>query len=148
MNLHSLKNTKGAKRRRVRVGRGEGSGRGKTSGKGHKGQMARKGHKRKVGFEGGQMRLLRRIPKRGFNNPVRKDYIGINVGRLSVFDSGTEITSAVLKAKGLASGNAFGIKILGQGDLDKKLVVKVAAFTASAREKIESAGGSCEVVRD
>jgi large subunit ribosomal protein L15 len=108
--------------------------------------MARKGHKRKPGFEGGQMRLVRRIPKRGFQNPRRKDYIAVNVGDLARFEDGTEVTSAMLKACGLANGSAFGIKVLGQGELKKKLTVKVEAFSQSAREKIESAGGVCEVV--
>ena len=146
MNLHTMTNSKGAKHRRSRVGRGMGSGSGKTCGKGHKGQMARKGNKHKPGFEGGQMRLIRRVPKRGFTNPCEKVFIPVNVGEMGRFDDGFEVTEAVLRASGLATGRADGIKILGRGALDKKLVVKVRAFSESARAKIEAAGGSCEVV--
>lgn len=146
MDLHSLHNTRGARHKRIRVGRGMGSGKGKTCGRGHKGQMARKGHKHKPGFEGGQMRLVRRLPKRGFHNPTHKVYMPVNVSDLSRFDEGTEVTSSVLKAGGLAKGAADGIKILGFGELDKKLIVKVQAFSPSARTKIEAAGGVCEVV--
>ncbi len=146
MKLHSLENVRGAKSRRIRVGRGEGSGKGKTCGKGHKGQMARKGNKHKPGFEGGQMRLVRRIPKRGFKNPAARDYLHVNVCDLCRFEEGSEVTSSVLKACGLARGRFDGIKILGRGDVDRKLVVKASAFSASAREKIEAAGGACEVV--
>jgi large subunit ribosomal protein L15 len=110
--------------------------------------MARKGHKRKPGFEGGQMRLVRRIPKRGFTNPRRKEFLAVNVGELSRFDEGTEVTSAVLRKAGLAGGRAFGIKVLGRGELNKKLTVKVPAFSECARAKIEAAGGVCEVVKD
>lgn len=145
MDLSSLKNTKGARHRRIRVGRGMGSGKGKTSGKGHKGQMARKGGKRKPGFEGGQMPLIRRIPKRGFTNPTRTAYLSVNVGELARFEAGTEVTEATLRACGLAKGRADGIKILGRGELDKKLTVKVGGFSATARTKIEAAGGTCEV---
>ena len=148
MELHTLRNTQGAKSRKSRVGRGMGSGNGKTCGKGHKGQMARKGHKHKAGFEGGQMRLVRRLPKRGFKNFTRKVYIPVNVGQLDCFDEGTEVTSLMLREKGLARGRSNGIKILGQGELDKKLTVKVACFSATARKKIESAGGACESVNE
>ena len=148
MNLHSLKNVRGARKSRNRVGRGMGSGNGKTCGKGHKGQMARKGHKHKIGFEGGQMPLVRRVPKRGFNNPTRKTFIAVNVGDLDRFDEGAEVTSELLKSSGLANGRATGIKILGDGELKKKLVVKAGAFSAGAKAKIEAAGGSCEVVTD
>jgi large subunit ribosomal protein L15 len=147
MNLHSLTNTPGATRPRKRVGRGQGSGTGKTCGAGHKGQMARKGGKHKAGFEGGQMRIVRRIPKRGFTNPARIQYHGVNVGSLSCFDAGTEVTSALIREKGLANGPADGIKILGRGELDKKLTVKVHAFSKSGRDKIEAAGGTCEVAK-
>jgi large subunit ribosomal protein L15 len=122
-----------------------GSGTGKTCGKGHKGQMARKGHKRKPGFEGGQMRLVRRIPKRGFNNPTRKEYTPVNVGVLDCFDEGTEITQALLLKSGLAKSVKTGVKILGQGELTKKLAVKVQAYSETAKTKIEAAGGTCEV---
>jgi len=120
-----------------------GSGTGKTCGKGHKGQMARKGNKHKAGFEGGQMRLIRRLPKRGFTNPARTEYIGINVSALNVFDAGSEVTPETLKAAGLANGKCDGIKILGVGELDRKLTVTAHAFSASARSKIEAAGGTC-----
>lgn len=146
MNLHSLTNTEGARHRRKRVGRGMASGLGKTSGKGHKGQMARKGNKHKLGFEGGQMPLIRRLPKRGFNNPTRKTFLGVNLCSLDRFEDGSEVTADVLRAAGLANGACDGIKILGRGEISKKLTVKVQAFSASAKEKIEAAGGACEVV--
>jgi large subunit ribosomal protein L15 len=145
MDLHSLSNTKGARSSRIRVGRGLGS-KGKTCGKGHKGQMARKGNKHKPGFEGGQMPLIRRLPKRGFNNPARRELLPVNVGDLELFDNGTEVTMAVIRENGLANGVADGIKILGRGELNKKLTVKASSFSASAKAKIEAAGGSCEVV--
>ncbi|MEI6563348.1 MAG: 50S ribosomal protein L15 [bacterium] len=146
MNLHSLKNTAGARTTRKRLGRGMSSGLGKTSGRGHKGQYARSGHKHKLGFEGGQMRLIRRIPKRGFTNISRKEYLPVNVGMLSMFDAGTEVTPELMRASGLANGVADGIKILGNGNLSKKLVVKANAFSAGAKSKIEGAGGICEIV--
>jgi len=146
MNLHSLENTKGARHRRKRLGRGMASGLGKTSGKGHKGQMARKGNKHKLGFEGGQMPLIRRLPKRAFKNPTRKELLPVNLCSLDRFEDGTEVTGDVLRAAGLANGAFDGIKILGRGEISKKLTVKVAAFSASAKEKIEAAGGACEVV--
>ena len=146
MNLHSLTNTEGARHRRKRVGRGPASGLGKTSGKGHKGQMARKGGKHKLAFEGGQMPLIRRLPKRGFKNPCRKEFIAVNLCALERFEDGAEITRDVLRAAGLANGAFDGIKILGRGEISKKLTVKVQAFSATAKEKIEAAGGACEVV--
>ena len=146
MKLHSLSNVSGAKKRKLRVGRGRASGKGKTCGRGHKGQMSRKGHKRKPGFEGGQMRLVRRIPKRGFKNPSRKRLLPVNVATLDRFDEGTEVTSALLRSLGLARGDSNGVKILGYGDLHKKLVVKVEAFSSSAKAKIEAAGGVCVVI--
>ena len=146
MNLHSLKNTTGAKSTRKRLGRGVGSGLGKTSGRGHKGQFARSGHKHKLGFEGGQMRLIRRIPKRGFTNISRKEFLPVNVATLNIFEVGTEVTPELMKAKGLANGLADGIKILGNGAITKKLVVKAHAFSAEAKAKIEAAGGACEIV--
>ena len=146
MNLHSLTNTEGARHRRKRLGRGMASGLGKTSGKGHKGQMARKGNKHKLAFEGGQMPLIRRIPKRGFKNPCRKEYIGVNLCNLDCFEDGAEVTIEALKGAGLANGQYDGIKVLGRGEISKKLTVKANAFSASAREKIEAAGGACEVV--
>jgi len=123
-----------------------GSGKGKTCGRGHKGQMARKGHKHKSGFEGGQMKLIRRIPKRGFKSLNLIGYLAVNVGDLSCFDEGTEVTDAVLRASGLARGVYNGVKLLGGGEINKKLTVKVQAFSASAKAKIEAAGGVCEVV--
>jgi large subunit ribosomal protein L15 len=145
MNLHSLTNTPGARHRRMRVGRGDGSGKGGTSGRGHKGQGARKGHKNKRGFEGGQMPLIRRIPKRGFKNPCAVILRPVNVRSLNCFDDGTEVTEKLLCDSGLAHGGD-GVKILGKGDLEKKLTVKVTAFSAGARSKIEAAGGTCETV--
>lgn len=146
MNLHSLTKTPGSKHRRKRVGRGESSGWGRTSGRGNKGQMSRSGHHHKPAFEGGQMRLIRRIPKRGFSsrNPVL--YVPVNVCDLETFPDGAEVTFQALRQAGLAKGAAAGVKILGTGDLKKKLVVKVQAYSASARAKIEAAGGTCEVV--
>ena len=144
MDLHSLSKTPGARRRSKRLGRGPASGKGKTSGKGHKGQMARKGHKRKIAFEGGQMPLIRRLPKRGFKNPMRKELLGINVGALERFADGDVVDSAALQKAGLANGPCDGIKILGRGDLGRKLTVKATAFSAAAKTKIEAAGGTCE----
>lgn len=146
MNLHSLKNTAGAKSSRKRLGRGMASGLGKTSGRGHKGQYARSGHKHKLGFEGGQMRLIRRIPKRGFTNISRREYLPVNVAALNVFEAGAEVTPDAIKARGLANGVADGIKILGKGAITTKLTVKAHAFSAEAKTKIEAAGGTCEVV--
>lgn len=148
MDLHSLTNTPGSRKRRIRVGRGRASGKGKTCGRGHKGQKSRKGHTHRPGFEGGQMPLIRRLPKKGFNNRGRKVYLPVNVGDLARFDGDIEVTSELLRSAGLAKGRAHGIKILGYGELDKKLVVKVHAFSSGAKAKIEAAGGSCEVVAD
>ena len=148
MNLHSLTTTDGATHRRSRVGRGMGSGNGKTCGKGHKGQMARKGNKHKAGFEGGQMRLVRRVPKHGFHNFTRKTRLGVNVGDLERFDNGAEVTTDDLRAIGLVNGPADIIKILGGGELTKKLSVKATAFSETGKAKIEAAGGSCEVIAD
>lgn len=147
MNLHSLTSTAGARRKKKRLGKGRGSGTGKTSGKGHKGQMARSGHKRKPAFEGGQMPLIRRIPKRGFHNCNRKTLLPVNVGALARFDAGSEITIDVLRKAGLANGPCDGIKILGVGQVDRNLTVKAHAFSSSAQSKIEAAGGSCEVIK-
>ncbi|NLL82734.1 MAG: 50S ribosomal protein L15 [Lentisphaerae bacterium] len=142
MDLSSLKNTPGARKSPKRVGRGPGSGMGKTSGRGHKGQMARKGHKHKVGFEGGQMPLMRRIPKRGFKNPNRVPWQPINVAVLNRFDEGSEVTPVDLLQAGLIRINGGGVKILGNGNLEKKLTVRADAFSESARAKIEAAGGT------
>ncbi|MEI6515291.1 MAG: 50S ribosomal protein L15 [bacterium] len=146
MKLHSLKNTVGARKTRKRLGRGTGSGLGKTSGRGHKGQYARSGHKHKLGFEGGQMRLIRRIPKRGFKNISRKEFQAVNVGQLNVFAAGSVVTPDVLKQNGLANGVSDGIKILAKGAVDRKLTVRANAFSAGAKAKIEAAGGTCETL--
>ncbi|MBP7059851.1 MAG: 50S ribosomal protein L15 [Lachnospiraceae bacterium] len=128
-----------------RRGRGHGSGNGKTAGKGHKGQKARSGSPR-PGFEGGQMPLIRRIPKRGFTNRNTKVIVSINVSVLDRFEDGTVIDSELLKNTGIVKNARDGIKILGNGEITKKLQVKANAFSASAKEKIEAAGGSCEVI--
>jgi len=146
MDLSSLKNTPGARKTRKRVGRGRASGMGKTSTRGHKGQQARKGHKVKLGFEGGQMPLVRRLPKRGFKNPNRVVYCPVNVCDLDRFDNGTEVTLDLLRQNGLFANKFDGVKILGSGELTKKLTVKVNGVSASAKAKIEAAGGSVEVV--
>lgn len=147
MNLHSLQNVKGARRGKKRLGRGHGSGRGKTSGKGHKGQMARSGHKRKEGFEGGQMPFFRTVPKRGFKNHNRKVYAPVNLVFLDkVFEDGADVSVEAMREAGLANGDFFaGIKVLGDGELNKKLNVTAHKFSASAKTAIESAGGSCTV---
>jgi len=146
MNLHSLQPAAGSKHRTKRLGRGRASGKGKTSGRGHKGQMSRTGSVHKPLFEGGQMPLVRKLPKRGFNNFTRKTILPVNVEALSVFDDGAEVTVEALREKGLVNGRFDGVKILGEGSLEKKLTVKVSAYSASAKEKIEAAGGSCETV--
>ena len=146
MDLSSLKNTPGARKTRKRVGRGRASGMGKTSGRGHKGQYARTGRKSKLGFEGGQMPLIRRLPKRGFKNPNRVVYCPINVCDLERFDDGAEITLDVLRKARMFSNKFDGVKILGQGDLTKKLTLKVNGVSASAKAKIEALGGTVEVV--
>lgn len=146
MDLSSLKNTAGARKTRKRVGRGRASGLGKTSTRGHKGQQARKGHKVKLGFEGGQMPMMRRLPKRGFTNPTRVEYAPVNVSDLEQFDNGTEITPETLKAYGFFANKFDGVKLLGKGELTKKLVVKVNGVSASAKAKVEAAGGSVEIV--
>ena len=148
MNLHSLQNVKGARHRKKRLGRGHGSGLGKTSGKGHKGQMARSGHKRKEGFEGGQMPFYRLVPKRGFKNPNRKVFAPVNLTLLEThFEDGADVTPETMLSAGLANGSEFaGIKILGDGELTKKLTVTADKFSASARAKIEEKGGSCILV--
>ncbi len=147
MELHEMTNVPGARVRRKRVGRGMGSGLGKTCGSGHKGQMARKGHKRKAGFEGGQMPLTRRVPKRGFSNPAECRFTPVNVGALDAFADDTDVTPEVMVGAGLAKQVKDGIKVLGQGDLSKKLRVSATAFSASARAKIETAGGTCTLVK-
>ena len=129
-----------------RKGRGIGTGNGKTGGRGHKGQKARSGGGVRVGFEGGQMPLARRIPKRGYNNMFAKPLEAVNVSALEVFEDGAVVDANVLLAKGILSKCQYGVKILGNGELTKKLTVKAAAFSASAKEKIEAVGGKAEVV--
>ena len=147
MRLHDLKPRPGAKHRRKRLGQGESSGHGKTSGRGGKGQTARSGSSIRIGFEGGQMPLIRRIPKRGFNNTrFGTRYIAVNVGELERFDNGVRVDETALRSAGLANGRASGVKILGEGELSKKLVVSVSAFSVSARAKIEARGGTCEII--
>ena len=147
MRLHNLKPRPGAKHRTKRLGQGESSGRGKTAGRGGKGQTARSGSSIRIGFEGGQMPLIRRIPKRGFNNTefatVR---IPVNVGELNQFEDGARVDETALRSVGLANGPGDGIKILGAGELTKKLVVVVSAISASAKTKIEAKGGSVELI--
>ncbi|MCM1468069.1 MAG: 50S ribosomal protein L15 [Alistipes sp.] len=146
MNLSNLKPAAGSVQSdNFRRGRGHGSGNGKTAGKGHKGQKARSGAPR-PGFEGGQMPLYRRIPKRGFTNRNYKEIIGINVSALERFENGADVTVDTLMEVGIVSNPKDGVKILGNGKLTKKLTVKANAFSASAKEKIEAAGGSCEVI--
>lgn len=146
MNLSELKPADGAKHsNEFRRGRGHGSGNGKTAGKGHKGQKARSGAPR-PGFEGGQLPLYRRLPKRGFTNINSKDIVGIGVDRLNVFEDGAEVTVAALIEKGIVSNPKDGVKILGNGELTKKLDVKVNAYSASAITKIQAAGGKAEVI--
>ena len=147
MRLHTLKPRPGAKHRRKRLGQGESSGHGKTSGRGGKGQTARSGSSIRIGFEGGQMPLIRRIPKRGFNNTRHGTYyIPVNVESLNAFDNGARVDEAALRDRGLAKGRGDGIKILGDGEVTKKLSVSAHAFSAAARTKIEAKGGTCEVV--
>ena len=145
MNLSELRPAEGSKHSdNFRRGRGHGSGNGKTAGKGHKGQKARSGAPR-PGFEGGQMPLYRRIPKRGFTCRNHKEIVAINVSALERFENGTEVTIAALVESGLVSNPKDGVKILGNGELTKKLNVKVNSFSAAAKEKIEALGGTCEV---
>ena len=147
MRLHNLKPRPGSKHRRKRLGQGESSGHGKTSGRGGKGQTARSGSSIRIGFEGGQMPLIRRIPKRGFNNAeFATVYIPVNVGELNEFEDGARVDETALHSVGLANGPGDGIKILGSGDLTKKLVVVVSAISASAKTKIEAKGGSVELI--
>ena len=147
MRLHDLKPRPGSKHRRKRLGQGESSGRGKTAGRGGKGQSARSGSSIRPGFEGGQMPLIRRIPKRGFNNARHTiEYIPVNLESLNQFEDGATVDELALRNIGLANGPVKRIKILGSGDLSKKLKVTAHAFSASAKAKIEKLGGSCEVI--
>lgn len=147
MGLHSLKPAKGSVRNRKRVGRGPGSGLGKTSGRGEKGQKSRSGYARKIGFEGGQMPLHRRVPKRGFTNePFRKRYAYVNLGSLESFDAGAVVTPEVLLEKGLIKTLREDVKVLGKGELTKALTVKAHKFSAHASERIAGAGGTVEII--
>ena len=146
MKLHELKKPEGSTHKEKRVGRGTGSGWGTTAGRGMNGQNSRSGGGVRLGFEGGQMPLYRRTPKRGFTNHWRKDYIGINVDALNAFEDGATVTVEMLYEAGLAKGSAYGVKILGGGDLKKKLTVQANKFTNSALEKIAEAGGKAEVI--
>ena len=146
MNLHDLKPADGARKKEVRVGRGTGSGRGKTSCRGHKGQKARSGGGVRPGFEGGQMPIYRRLPKRGFKNIWANVYAEVNVETLNRFDDGAEIDAVALIESGILKNVHDGIRILGNGELTKKLTVKAQGFTKSAVQKIEAAGGKAEVI--
>jgi large subunit ribosomal protein L15 len=146
MTLDELKPAAGSNRKRKRVGRGDGSGHGKTSCRGHKGQGARSGGGTKPGFEGGQMPLQRRLPKRGFHNPFRIDMAVVNLTQLETFASGAEVTPETLSAQGLVRGKNLRVKILGDGSLSKPLTVKAHGFSATAKAKIEASGGKAELI--
>ncbi|MBQ1300861.1 MAG: 50S ribosomal protein L15 [Erysipelotrichaceae bacterium] len=146
MKLHELKPVDGARKDGFRLGRGHGSGNGKTSGKGNKGQKARSGGMGKLGFEGGQTPLARRLPKRGFTNFTRKEYAIINLSQLNNFEDGAEVNPMILKELGLVKNLKDGLKVLGEGELTKKLNVKAHKFSQSAVELIEKAGGKAEVI--
>ncbi|CUL46159.1 50S ribosomal protein L15 [Listeria monocytogenes] len=146
MKLHELKPSEGSRKERNRVGRGTGSGNGKTSGRGHKGQKARSGGGVRLGFEGGQLPLFRRIPKRGFTNINRKEFAIVNLDVLNRFEDGTEVTPELLVETGIIRNEKSGIKILSNGNIEKKLTVKANKFSAAAKEAIEAAGGKIEVI--
>ena len=146
MNLHDLSPAEGSVKSNYRKGRGHGSGNGKTAGRGHKGQKARSGGGVRVGFEGGQMPLARRIPKRGFNNIFAQPLTGVNVAVLDRFEDGAVVDAQALLVAGVVSKCKYGVIFLGNGEVTKKLTVKAAAFSATAKEKIEAAGGKAEVV--
>ncbi|RGR85109.1 50S ribosomal protein L15 [Heyndrickxia coagulans] len=146
MKLHELKPAEGSRKKRNRVGRGIGSGNGKTAGKGHKGQNARSGGGVRLGFEGGQTPLFRRLPKRGFTNINRKEYAIVNLDVLNRFEDGTEVTPALLLETGVISKEKSGVKVLANGKLKKKLTVKAHKFSSAAKEAIEAAGGTAEVI--
>ena len=146
MELHELAPVLGSTHVAKRKGRGTASGNGKTGGRGYKGQKARSGGKVRIGFEGGQMPLARRIPKRGFNNIYAKPYTAVNIAALNAFEDGDTVDADVLTEKGIIRDCKYGLKVIANGTLTKKLTVKAAAFSASAKEKIEQAGGKAEVV--
>ncbi|MEA5015161.1 MAG: 50S ribosomal protein L15 [Candidatus Limiplasma sp.] len=145
MKLHELGPAAGSTTAPKRLGRGVGSGLGKTSGKGHKGAKARSGGGKRPGFEGGQMPLYRRVPKKGFTNIFRTEYATVNVGQLEIFDNGATVTVETLKEAGLVKKTLAGVKILGNGDLTKKITVQAAKFSQTAQQKIEALGGKAEV---
>lgn len=146
MKLNELSPAPGSNHKAFRVGRGHGSGNGKTAGKGHKGQKARAGHGMRPGFEGGQMPLQRRIPKRGFNNIFAKEVVSINVGSLNCFEDGAEVDVKALMEVGVLKKSGDALKVLANGEVTKKLTVKANAFSEAAKAKIEAAGGKAEVV--
>ncbi len=146
MKLHEIQAPPGANKRTKRVGRGPGSGHGKTSTRGHKGQKARSGGGVRPGFEGGQMPLQRRLPKRGFTNIFKKEYAIVNIQDLNIFDDGTEVTIELLQDVGMIKGVKDGVKILGNGELEKQLTVKAHRFSKQAEEKISARGGKAEVI--
>ena len=146
MKLHELSPAPGSVKDVKRIGRGHGSGNGKTAGKGHKGQKARAGRGIRAGFEGGQMPLHRRIPKRGFNNIFATPYVAINVAALNRFEDGAVVNTEALLNAGIINKAPYGVKILGNGNIEKKLTVQVAAYSESAKAKIEAAGGKAEVI--
>jgi large subunit ribosomal protein L15 len=147
MELSNLKPKKGARHAKKRVGRGPGSGHGKTSSRGEKGQKSRSGYSRQIGFEGGQMPLHRRLPKRGFTNIFKKDYAVVNLADLERFDNGATVDEAALRQAGLVKGRNDGIKVLGNGKLSKKLTVSATKFSATAKEAIEAAGGTIQEIQ-
>lgn len=146
MRLHNLKPSPGSRTSPTRIGRGIGSGKGKTSGRGQKGQKARSGGGVRRGFEGGQMPLFQRLPKRGFHNRFRKEWIEVNVQALNRFEAGTVVTPQLMIETGMIKSLKSGVKVLGKGELEKNLTVKAHSFSAQAREKIETAGGQVEVI--
>ena len=146
MKLHDLKPAEGATTAQKRLGRGIGSGLGKTSGKGHKGAKARSGGGKRPGFEGGQMPLTMRLPKRGFTNIFRKEYVAVNIDRLEMFEDGAVVTPVTLIEYGIIKNVQDGVKILGNGEITKKLTVQANKFSESAKQKIEAAGGKAEVI--
>ena len=146
MKMHELAPAFGSTKEAKRIGRGHGSGNGKTAGKGHKGQKARAGHGMRPGFEGGQMPLQRRVPKRGFNNNFAEEWVAINLSALEVFEDGATVDATALADKGIVKKANLPVKVLGNGKLTKKLTVKLNAFSASAAEKINSVGGKAEVI--
>ncbi len=146
MKLHELTPAIGSTKESKRIGRGHGSGNGKTAGKGHKGQKARAGRGMRIGFEGGQMPLHRRIPKRGFNNIFAEEYVAINVASLNRFEDGAKVDAAALAEKGIIDNANLPVKVLGNGNVTKKVTVEASAFSKSAVEKITAAGGKAEVI--